>query len=101
MTEEKQKAILAAIESLICYTFRPTFLALTIHPEFETIEIVMSTISFNYQSIPERVISVFNVIDKEMPHLMESHLILLQTFDSAQMERVLDNLFEEELERWM
>ncbi len=60
------KIKLAALETLLVVKFRPTFFALTYHEEIDTIEVMISSISFNYLSLTERVISVFNEIYKDV-----------------------------------
>ncbi len=91
MTSENN-TILTALESFLVYKFRPTFLALHLVEDYDTIEIVMSANSFNYLSLSERVINIFNEIDKQFPSLMESHLIVLQAFNSVEMDKVMDDL---------
>lgn len=88
----------AALEQLLTIRFRPTFLALTIDEENELIQAVLSCDKFNYQTVNERTISVFNEIFKEMPSLIEENLIVLQCFSSLEMERVLDDMFTKELQ---
>ncbi len=84
--------ILAALESFLVYKFRPTFLALTLDEDCEIIQVVISANSFNYLSLSERVINIFNEIDKQFPSLMESHLIVLQAFNGPEMEKVMLDL---------
>lgn len=101
MTNFQDTVILAALESLLAIKFRPTFLALTINQDDGIIQVVMSCLNFNHQSINERTISVFNEINRELPQLIDEHLIVLQCFNSEEIERVIDDLFQEELTRWM
>ncbi len=98
MNSQENNIILAALESFLVYKFRPTFLALTFDEESEIIQVVISANSFNYLSLSERVINIFNEIDKQFPSLMESHLIVLQPYNSIEIEKVLNDLFEDNLD---
>lgn len=94
MDEFYDNTLITALEVLLSIKFRPTFLALTIDTIDGTIEVVMSCKQFETISISERTISVFNEIQKELPLLLQDHLVVLQCFDSKQMEQVLDDLFQ-------
>lgn len=89
------KLLAASLEMLLVNKFRPTFLALTIDEETGTIQVVMSCIKFNYQTITERTISVFTTIYKEMPNIIEDNLIVLQCFNTVEMNKVLDDMFKD------
>lgn len=97
----EDKIKLAALETLLVVKFRPTFLALTLHEEDGTIEVVISCLRFNSMTVSERTISVFNEVFKELPHLIEEHLIVIQCFNGIELERVLSDMFDEELNQWM
>ena len=88
---------LAALETLLVIKFRPTFLALQYQSDYDTIEVVMSSAQFNYLSLNDRVISVFNEISKEMPTLMEETLIVVQPFNSVEIDQVLNDVFESQI----
>lgn len=94
----EQQVTLTTLESLLVSRFRPTFLALTMNDDGDTIQVVLSCNAFNIMPISQRVISVFNEIDKELPHLVSEYLVVLQAFNGEEIERVIDDVFQEAIE---
>jgi hypothetical protein len=94
MQEVHDKTILVALEYLLTIKFRPTFLALHMHEDYGIIEVVISSLSFNYQTLEERLKSIYKEIEKELPTIMEENLIVVQPFDSVQIEMVIQDLYE-------
>lgn len=94
--ELKIKTILVAIEQILIINFRPTFLALTFDEDCGIIDIVISANSFEYMSISERIVRIFNEILKQMPSVKEDYLIVVQAFSGDEIMQVLDGLFPEE-----
>lgn len=92
----KIKTIMLAIEQILIIRFRPTFLALTYDEECDIIDIVISANSFDYMTISERVVRVFNEILKQMPSVKEDYLIVVQAFTGDEILQVLEGLFPEE-----
>lgn len=94
MQEVHDKTILVALESLLTLKFRPTYFELTIDEWSGIIQGVIVSNQFNLQNLNERVISVFGEIQKNMPTVMEEHLIIMQAFNSVEFEKVIEQYYK-------
>jgi hypothetical protein len=91
------KEQLAALEHAICAKLRPTFLIIT-DPTLNQdgdIYIIISTIAFKNMSVAQRVKSVFSLISKYTPDILEDRLIIIQTYSSSEIEDVIEDAFDE------
>jgi stress-induced morphogen len=95
----ESKELLAELEYALNTKLRPTFLTIT-DPNLDEngdIQILISCIAFKGKSIQERVSIVFNVIKQFIPKLIEDRLVVIQCYDSTEIEEVLDNILDDEL----
>lgn len=78
--------------SLIVY-FRPTFLLISDPRINDDVQIIISSIKFNYLPIQGRVAEVFKLINEKCPEILENRLLLVQAYNSQEIEDVLVEIF--------
>lgn len=86
------------IEHILSAYLRPTFLAINKNSNNE-IEVIISCIGFKFMSVQERIQHVFSVLKEKVPKVLEENLVIIQTYDSAELDIILDNIFSKELEK--
>lgn len=73
---------------------RPTFLAITEPDEDEDIQILISSNLFNVMDIEDRIEYVFKIIKDHCPEVTSNRLIIVQAYNSEEIEDVIDNIFK-------
>ena len=80
------------LENILCTYIRPTFLVVD---EYDTgIDIILSCNAFTHMSLQERTSHVFNILERELPDILKSKLVIVQTYNGDEMEQVLDEVFQ-------
>lgn len=102
--QQKMKSItnlplLPRLEYVLSAHLRPTFLVITDPRDDinEDIHIVVSAHQFSYMTVPERITHVFKIISAHLPEILQKHLIVIQAYDTVEMEEVLGNIITEEM----
>jgi len=90
------KELVNEIEHLIILRYRPTFLHVTHPDEDGDIQVVVSSILFNDMSVYERIASVFQLIYKHLGGIIADRLVIVQAFNTKEMENVIENVFSED-----
>lgn len=90
------KEIVKEIEHLLILKYRPTFLHVTQPDKDGDIQVVVSSIIFNEMTVNERIQSIFNLLYKYLGDIMENRLVIVQAFNSEEMEHVIDKVFSED-----
>ena len=85
----------ARLEYELIIQFRPVFLFISSPSDTGEIQIVLSCVKFNYLTIQERVTEIFKLINLKCPDIIENRLLIIQAFDTKQMEDVLIEVFDE------
>lgn len=93
MNKNRDNTDLIKLEHLLITHMRPAFLAISYPDESGTIQVVISCFKFEYMDIPKRIKMIFDLINSGAPEIMDSRLILIQAYDSLQMEQVLEEIF--------
>lgn len=98
MDESEEKELVAELEYALSVKLRPTFLIITNpnqHPEGD-IYIMISTIAFKNMSVEKRVKTVFSLISKHVPDILEDRLVVIQAYSSDELEDVIEDIFSGE-----
>jgi hypothetical protein len=85
---------IAKLEHAIIIHFRPSFLYIAPPAEGGVIEIILSCQKFNYQNVQERISEFFNLINLKLPGIVEEQLLVVQCYNSSEMEQVLMEVFK-------
>lgn len=92
--QKKHEPNLALLEYVLVTHFRPTFLHIEPPDMNGDIQIILSCINFQYIPIQKRVTDVFNLINDKYPEILKDRLILVQAYDTIQMEQLLTEVFK-------
>lgn len=98
MINEKLKYYISDLEYILAVHLRPSFLVIA-SPEdcINEIHIIVSCRQFKNKSIQKRVSSVFSLINTYCSSIIDSeYTIIVNAFDSKEMEEYLDDVFREE-----
>lgn len=87
---------LKKLEYILISHFRPTFLFVDKPNEHGDIYIVISSIRFNYLGVQERILDIFNLLNFKCPDILKEHLIVIEAYNSDQMNEILEETFSNE-----
>jgi len=82
---------LKKLEALLISHFRPTFFDIKQIDE-NSIHIIISCLQFNYLDIQSRIQDVFNLINSRIPDIMENTLIVVQAYNSEEMNELIGKI---------
>lgn len=86
----------ARLEYILCVYLRPTFLIID-EDSAGDIKVVVSALSFSYLSIEERINKIFVLLREKCPDILEKRLIVVEAYNSTELDDILEQLFNEEL----
>lgn len=78
------------IEHALIMHFRPTFLVVENQNENGDIHIVISCLRFNYLSIQERIIDIYNLLNWKLPDILQQHLVVIEAYNSEEIDLLLE-----------
>lgn len=87
----------AKLEYILCAYLRPTFLILE-EDDGGDIKIIVSTNSFSYLTIDERINKIFVLLYDKCPDILGRRLVIVEAYSSTELDEILDHLFNEELQ---
>lgn len=95
--DEKTKAHMSTLESVLIVHFRPTFLHVTAPDTDGDIQIIISANKFKFMNIQARISEIFKLLDLKCPDILKERLIVIQAFSGDQMEDILESVFNEKV----
>jgi hypothetical protein len=89
------REFLVHLEHVLVTKLRPTFLAVAEVSTDGTVEVIMSCLQFRGRSIQERTGMVFNILKYYLAESMTERLVVVQCFDSTEIDEILSAEFNQ------
>jgi len=87
---------LKKIEHTLILHFKPTFIWVDLPNEQGDIHVVISCLRFNYLTIQERILDIYNLLNWKIPDILSTHLIVVEAYNSSEMDELLEEAFNEQ-----
>jgi len=87
---------LKKIEHTLILHFKPTFIWVDLPNEQGDIHVVISCLRFNYLTIQERILDIYNLLNWKIPDILYTHLIVVEAYNSSEMDELLEEAFNEQ-----
>jgi hypothetical protein len=94
LIENKKVLDFAKLEHCLILTYRPTFLVISKTNLNGVIEIIISSTFFSFLPIQGRISDVFKTIEKYCPDILQEKMIVIQAFNSREINEVLEDTFK-------
>lgn len=85
---------LVRLETILVAYLRPTFLAIYPPNEQGDIQIIISCIKFNFLTVQERILEIYNLIQSKYCDILQNHLLIITALNSGEMEETIGEIFK-------